>query len=361
MKIIHVLHSHDYGGAESHALIMMRGQRARGHDVMFAGPQDSWLGRACREHGIAATHIRLHGLFDVRSHCALRSLVREWQADVVHGHLVRASFYAGWAGRAEGAPVAVCTAHTTNALKHMGRCAHIVADSQAIAANLVAHGYAPQKVSVIYTGVPRSPRQDRAAVRRELGFDDDDIVVGHAGRFIRDKGQDVLVRAMALVQHPRVKLVMIGRDDTAFAEQVHQYPQDPDRVRYLGYRPDVQRVLQALDLYVQPSRREGLPLAVSEAFDAGLPVVASRVGGVPEIVRHGETGWVVEPDDPQGLAQAIDALATDRALASRLAHAGQVLFETSLTDDIMVDQALALYRSLLAARHGPIGAEPSLR
>jgi glycosyltransferase involved in cell wall biosynthesis len=349
MRIIHVLHSHGYGGAENHVIIMMRGQIAQGHDVMFAGPLDSWLGKACAEHGIAATHLPMHGLFDVLSHWQLRRLAKRFRADVIHGHLIRGSFYAGVAGHKDHKPLAICSAHTTNALKHMGRCKHIIADSQAIERNLVAHGYAADGISVIYTGVPDAPLQDRAAIRRELGMDEDTIAVVHAGRFIKDKGQDTLVEAMRLVTHPKVRLFLIGGNDTAFAKEVAQIPQDAARVNYLGFRSDVQRLLQGFDIYVQPSRREGLPLAVSEAFVARLPVIASTVGGMPEVVLHEQTGLQVPPEDPVALAAAISRLAHDRDLAARLAYSGRVFYDQHLTEGTMVKRALGLYKQFLPA------------
>jgi glycosyltransferase involved in cell wall biosynthesis len=347
MRIIHVLHSHGYGGAENHVVILMRGQIAQGHEVMFVGPLDSWLGKACKEHGIPATHLRMSGLYDVFSHFKLWRLVRSWRADVVHGHMIRASYYVGHAAHRDRRPLAISSAHTTTAVKHMQRCRHIIAASNAIRKNLLAHGYREDETSVVYTGVHDSPVQDRAALRRELGMADDVIAVAHAGRFVADKDQAAMVKAMGLVDHPKVQLFMIGANDGAYGDSVRQLPQDASRVHYLGFRSDVQRILQAFDIYIQPSLREGLPLAVSEAFVARLPVIASRVGGMPEVVLHEQTGLLVPPSDPPALAAAISRLAHDRALAAQLAQAGRRLYDEQLRADIMVDKALAIYERCL--------------
>jgi glycosyltransferase involved in cell wall biosynthesis len=347
MRIIHVLHSHGYGGAENHVVILMRGQIAQGHEVMFVGPLDSWLGKACKEHGIPATHLRMSGLYDVFSHFKLWRLVRSWRADVVHGHMIRASYYVGHAAHRDRRPLAISSAHTTTAVKHMQRCRHIIAASNAIRKNLLAHGYREDETSVVYTGVHDSPVQDRAALRRELGMADDVIAVAHAGRFVADKDQAAMVKAMGLVDHPKVQLFMIGANDGAYGDSVRQLPQDASQVHYLGFRSDVQRILQAFDIYIQPSLREGLPLAVSEAFVARLPVIASRVGGMPEVVLHEQTGLLVPPNDPPALAAAISRLAHDRALAAQLAQAGRRLYEEQLRADIMVDKALAIYERCL--------------
>ncbi|MDE1997664.1 MAG: glycosyltransferase [Burkholderiales bacterium] len=348
MRIVHILHSHGYGGAESHVLIQIEGQRQRGHDVLFVGPLDSWLGEQCQQRQIPATHLRMTGLFDLPSHWRLRRLVRSWAPDIVHGHLVRASYYAGWAaGSGRSKPAAISTAHTTNALRHMERCRHIIADSGAIRQNLLTAGYPEDQVSVIFTGVPRAPAFDREEIRAELGLTPRDIVVGHAGRFIRDKGQDLLVQTMSMVQHPHVKLLLIGDPQTEFGRHVQSLPQDRNRLTYLGYRSDVPRLLRALDIYIQPSRREGLPLAISEAFDAELPLIATTVGGMPEIVQHNRTGLLTPPECPEALATAIDSLARDRDQARALALSGKRLFEERLNDQVMVDATLALYDRVL--------------
>jgi glycosyltransferase involved in cell wall biosynthesis len=100
-------------------------------------------------------------------------------------------------------------------------------------------------------------------------------------------------------------------------------------------------------VYIQPSLREGLPLAVSEAFVARLPVIASRVGGMPEVVRHEQTGLLIAPNDPPALAAAISRLANDRELAQRLAKAGRQFYDEHLRADTMVTQTLATYQRCL--------------
>lgn len=366
MRIVHVLHSHGYGGAESHTLLMMQGQRAAGHEVHFAGPLDSWIGRACAAEGIAATHIAMHGLYDVLSHWRLRRLVRQWQADIVHGHLIRGAMYAGRAGHRTHPPLAICTAHATTAKTHMQRCAHIIAVSGAVREHLIQAGYAPERVSVIHNGVPDGPWQgtpderaaQRLALRRELGIPDGVFAVVNAGRFIHDKGQDLLMDALRRTAGDAasgVHLYLIGDPGTEFGSQLRQTLQvlrDIDvplasRIHLLGYRQDVQRILPAFDLFALASRREAISLAVIEAFAARLPVVATAVGGVPEIVQHEQTGLLVPANDAAALGEAIGRLHAQPALARELAQRGREVFERQLTAERMVAQTLALYTAAL--------------
>lgn len=352
MRIAHVLHSHGYGGAENHALMLMKGQQAAGHEVMFAGPQDSWIAEACAAHGIKAVHVGMHGLYDLLSHGRLARAVRQWRADVVHGHLIRGAMYAGWAGRRTGQPLAICTAHATTARTHMRRCAHIIAVSGAVRDNLVQSGYQADSITVIHNGVPDAPGHggggaaDRLALRAELGIADGVTAVVNTGRFVRDKGQDLLVQALA--RTPRnVHLYLIGDPETEFGRQVVQMPHEASRVHLLGYRKDVQRILPAFDIFALSSRREALSLSVIEAFTVRLPVVATAVGGVPEIVVNERTGLLVPPEDAGALADAIMRLQGEQSLAQALAFQARQHFEQCLTVEHMVEQTLGVYTRAL--------------
>ena len=352
MRIIHVLHSHSYGGAENHVLMMLRTQRQAGHDVMFAGPLDSWLAKACATEGIPAVHIGMHGLFDLYSHWQLRRLAHTWRADIIHGHLIRGAMYAGHAGHKHRRPLAVCTAHATTAKTHMHRCGQIIAVSDAVRQNLMKSGYASDLITVIHNGVPdhrlNCEVSDRTSLRQELKIPEDILAVVNAGRFIRDKGQDLLLEALNQVPI-NIHLYLIGDPDTPFGQQIRKQSFDPERVHFLGYRADVQRILPAFDLYALSSRREALPLSLVEALAASLPVVATSVGGVPEIVEHEHTGLLVPPDNAPALAHAITRLQQNLSLATELAQAGRTHYENFLTDRSMVEQTLKLYQRSLAA------------
>ncbi len=366
MRIVHVLHSHGYGGAENHAMMMMQGQRKAGHEVLFAGPLDSWLGKACAEAGIEAVHVPMHGLYDPWSHWQMGRLVKRWRPDIVHGHLIRGAAYAGRAAHMARKPLSICTAHATTAQTHMQRCAHIIAVSDAVKRNLVAAGYAAERISVIHNGVPDGPWQgaqdelaaQRLALRQELGIPDGVFAVANAGRFIHDKGQDLLLHA--LTQTPGnaesgVHLYLMGDHATEFGAQFHHMlqsvrgtqPHVAARLHLLGYRKDVQRILPAFDAYALSSRREALPLSLVEAFAARLPVIATTVGGVPEIVLHEGTGLQVPPDDVAALGQAMTRLHDDAALAAQLAATGRQHYEQHLTAERMVGATLDVYARCL--------------
>ena len=343
MRIIHVLHSRGYGGAENHALVLMKGQQAAGHEVLYAGRRGCWLAQACEAHGIPVLPLRMAGLFDIVSHLTLRLQSRRWGADIIHGHLVRGAQYAGLASAKRGTPVAVCTAHATTAIKHMDRCAHIIAVSHAVERNLLAHHHKPSKVSVVYNGMPDVPRHDRATLRRELGIPDHVHAVVNVGRFIHDKGQDLLVEAMRHCPEG-MHLHLIGDANTVYGRQVIQQAHDLPQVHFLGYRDDVQRLLPAFDAYALSSRREALGLSIVEASAACLPIVATAVGGVPEVVVDGQTGLLVPTNQALALAQALIRLCDEPALAQ---HARE-RYLAQFTVNGMVQSTLDVYRHCLS-------------
>lgn len=348
MRIVHVLHSAGYGGAENHALVLMKEQARLGHAVLYAGMAGSWLAQRCVEEGIAQLDLRMAGLFDVVSHLKLRRHVRAWSADIVHGHLVRGAHYAGWG--ASGSAAAICTAHATTADKHMGRCKRIIAVSDAVRQAVLARGYAPSNVTVIHNGMPDPGKGgDRLALRHELGIRDHEFALVNVGRFVRDKGQDLIIQALALCP-PSTRLYLIGDANTDFGQRVldlaRQTGLGEGRVHFLGYRDDVQHLLPAFDAYVSASRREALGLSLVEAAAASLPTVATAVGGVPEVVIDGVTGRLVPSEDPRALGDAITRLVSSPDKGRAQGEAARHHYLGHFTVDHMTRRTLQLYEAI---------------
>lgn len=351
LRIIHVLHSHGYGGAENHALILMNTLQSLGHEVLYAGPSDSWLADACTTKGIATKHLRMTGIFDLPSYWRLYRLARDWRADIVHGHAVRGAQYAGWTTLHSNGPIAICTAHSTNAYKHMGRCKHIIAVSQAVKSNLTRHGHPLTKITVVHNGVPDIAHEPHnpAAIRKNLGLTASDLAIFNAGRFVPDKGQDILIEAIKLCQQP-VRLFLAGDASTPFGQKLQQRTAGNRQIHFLGYRGDIQQLLPAFDIYASPSRREAIGLSIIEASAAKLPIVATEVGGVPEVVLNGITGTLIPTENPGKMAQAIDHLAANPALRSAMGEQARAQYTKHFTETQMALNTLAVYQSAIASR-----------
>lgn len=350
MRIVQLMHSHGWGGAEQHLLQLATEQAARGHDVIFAGPRDSWLRQALAQVGVPTEHLRMCGLWDPQSHWRLRTIIRDGAPDVVHAHGVRGSFYAGLAIGAHRDAVAISTAHSTGARGHMRGCARVIAVSHAVQRQLLAQGHSADTTPVVHNGVADViAGRPRELLRKSLGLAPGDFVLCSAGRFIHDKGQDLMVEALARVTGS-VVLCLFGDETTAFGGQVRQLAQRDPRIRFMGFRDDARNLLPAFDAYLCASRREAFGLSLAEASAAGLPVIAPDVGGISEVIRHGESGWLVPTENAVALAQAIDLLRRDGPLAAALGRGGRQRYLDHFTMGRMVDETLAVYRSALAGR-----------
>lgn len=356
MRILHTLHSHACGGAEKHALLLMSELLSRGEEVFYAGPADSWLAEEAKALGIPCFHLPMHGFYDLLSLGRLLHLTRKWKIDLVHGHLMRGAFYAGWAGRLAGVP-AVSTAHATNTWRRFHRSRKIIAVSRAVHAFLLSKGLPPEKVATIYNGVPAPDaglRAQRQAVRRELGFSEEDFLLCSVGRFISDKGQDILVDAVCRLQPERrgIGVVMVGEATGPWFEQVRELTEKrglAHRIRFAGFQEDVAKFLFASDLFVLPSRREAFPLALLEASAAALPIVAARVGGIPEAVEDGASGLLFEPGQARELARALEGLIGDEGRRRQMGLRSLENFEKKFSLAAMVDSTMDLYAEVLAA------------
>lgn len=226
----------------------------------------------------------------------------------------------------------------------------IVCVSAAAAASFAAAGIAADRLAVIRNGLgPRAPSRPRAAVRAALGVDASQPVVLTAARFTPQKDHAVLIDAVPAVwvAHPALRVWLAGHGplEDDLRGRVEQRGLAAV-VQFLGQRDDVPDLLAAADLFVLPSRFEGLPLAALEAMAAALPVVATRVGGTDEAVLDGVTGRLVPPGDPEALGAAIAASLSRPDEAARLGAAGRERFDGAFTASRMADETARLYETL---------------
>jgi len=219
---------------------------------------------------------------------------------------------------------------------------------------LIQAGVPDAKIEVIPDGVeiPAEPSTAtlRLNVRARWGFGEQEFVLGHLGAFTQEKGQDVALDALLLLADrlPQARLLLAGDGPTRTSPEIaRKVEQAHSRVRLCGDIEELADFYPALDLFVMPSRAEGLGSAALHAMAFGIPVVASRVGGLPEIVSEGETGWVVPPNSAAALAEAILAAASD---TSRLGELGGKARERApqFSTDIMLARTEALYARLLS-------------
>ena len=242
------------------------------------------------------------------------------RVDVVHTHLWGASLWGRLAAVGARVPVIVTTEHNVDSWKKTHHLAldralapattHLVAVSQQVREFYEARGVGRGRWRVVYNGVDTSaaPRRGRGAAFLELGLGRDDPVVGLVGRLVPAKAPEVFLRALALAaaRVPGLRGLVVG-DGPLRAESRPRPDVSGSRARvvFAGVRQDVPELLPGLDALVFSSLREGLSMAMLEAMAAGVPVIATDVGGTPELIAHGVTGLLVPPGRPESLADAI--------------------------------------------------------
>lgn len=350
MKIILVLRSLKMGGAEKHTLDLMRGLRKRGHMALYAGPMRGWLGQQAQAEGFEGIDLPMSGLFDLPSLIRLALYARRQKADLIHGHLTRGAWYAGWGAKLAGT-ACVATAHSDNAGKHFGRADKVIAVSRAVADFLQGCGYDSGRIRPIHHGITdftAGPQTcSRMVMRQQLGLPDDEPCLLMAARFVEAKGHDVALQALSRLRDRPWTLLLAGdhQDDLGPATQAQAERLGISaRIRFLGVRDDIPDLMRAADVLLAPSRREALSLTLLEASAASLPVVASRVGGIVEVVDDGASGFLVSPNDPDELARMLILLLDDRALRHVFGLQARERFLNRFTEDLMFAQTIDTYR-----------------
>jgi len=264
-----------------------------------------------REHGVRMWHLGKHPGFDLRMYARLLRVVREFQPDVIHSHCYVMRYLLHISG-----PLIAHTVHNlaTAEVDYLGRLVHRIGFRRGVVPIAVGravaesfrqeYGFPPRATIPNGIDIDRFRRPEARSIwRRANGFGDDDLLVVSTGRLAAQKNPVALANAIAMI--PGAQLLLAGKGE------LRPSLEGRERVHLLGLRSDIPDILAAADIFALASEWEGLPLAVIEAMAAGLPVVATRVGSVPEAVDHGRTGLLVAPGDQSALVDSLRSLAQD--------------------------------------------------
>lgn len=352
---------HAYGGPRQVGYLI-DGLAERGVDNLLV---------CCKGHVLAARdnarvfEWRLGGDLDTSLQHRLAGLALEEKPDLIHVHSRRgADTYGGRAAAAAGVP-AILTRRVQSAepgiwlqFKYRGYAA-VVAISSAIEHELLRLGIAPAKLRLIPSAVDTDSFRPDADARRRLteryDLPEGAVLAGAAAQFIPRKGHDFLLRcaqALGSGAHPEaadLHILLFGRgpEEQAVRREARVLGLD-DRMHFCGFESDWPSLLPGLELLLHPARREGLGAVVLEAMSAGVPVVASAVGGIVDVIEDGVDGCLVPPDDLTGWRDAVLDLLVDRGKRERLAAAARAKVESHYTIQRMTDSYLDLYREITA-------------
>lgn len=363
----------EWGGAQHVVYLLATHLRAR-YDVTVGCAPGGELVRRLRQDGVPVVEIpglrRLPTPWqDARVLWRLYRLMRRGSFDLVHAHSTKAGLLGRLAANLVHVPAVLFTAHGWAFTE--GRAwwkRRILALYERLMAALttkiicvsrhdrelaLCFGVArPQKLVVIHNGLvaERFAEIDREQVRSRLGIGEAPVIA-FVGRLAVPK--DPMTLLVAVKEVPAAQLLVVGDGPLRMdVERAIERDRLHDRVSLLGERSDVPEILAAADVFVLSSLWEGLPLTIIEAMMAGLPVVATRVGGVPELVEDGLTGFLVPPKDPQALSKVLRRLVEDRDLRQRMGHAGLARARKEFTLERMVAETERQYEMVLRHAHG---------
>jgi glycosyltransferase involved in cell wall biosynthesis len=373
LSVVHVLAPGEFGGLESVVRLMVAGQRRRGHDVLIAPIlprgrlQPAWLSTLATA-GMPVEPIVAPPRAYLSQWRLLVELFRERRPSVVHTHGYRADVLAGHAARRAGVPV-TATVHgfiggdRRNRLYEilqrlaLRRFDAVMPVSRPMAAELRDWGVPDRRLHVVSNGFdPDAELRTRADARRELGLPDAAFQLGWIGRLSPEKGPDVMLHALSLIADDTVRLSVLGAGpERERLESLAKRLGIERRITWHGVQLGAARLATAFDAIVLSSRAEGTPVVLFEAMAAGTPIVATRVGGIPDVVTEAEAA-LVPPDHPAALAAALQSIRSDRAAAAKRAAAARRRLEQEFSTARWLDRIDDVYASAIG-----VHAEPASR
>ncbi len=386
VKVLRVIARLNVGGPALHVAYLTAGLRDRGYDTtLVAGTlargEDSmaFVARGLDVQVVTIPELgrEISPIRDLVATLRLARLIRRERPQIVHTHTAKAGTVgrvAAWLAGGRQRPVVVHTFHGHVLRGYFGplrslvfrwleqwlarRTTALIAVSPQVRDDLVQLGVAPaEKFTVIRLGIELCERvagkDGRAETRRYLGIPPDRFAVGWIGRMTAIKNTEDVLNAFKVLRERGVDATLCMVGDGPDREQLERRAHELEIMRdtlFLGYQHDVAPLYAAFDALVLPSSNEGTPVSVIEALAARTPVVATRVGGVPDVVREGKDGFLVETGDVESLADRLAQLASDPALRDRMGATARERVLPRYAVDRLVDDVDRLYRALLAAQ-----------
>ncbi len=369
LKVIHLVEDLKIGGAERVIADTTLGlDRKKYEPSVWCVTRGGETATELSEKGIEVKILGISSYRNPLNTSKLTRLLKAARPDIIHTHGYFASVIGRLAARRAGTPVILTHVHSTyweyrkrhimieRKLSHFTH--KIICCSRAVE-NFVKNTekITDNKTIVIYNGVDEerfSPLKSPTSIRTEFGMDEETVVVGTVSSLTPHKGHEYLIQAASLVLGtlPSVKFLIVGDgplrqrlEDQAKNLNIHP------AVIFTGTRKDIPEILSLMDVFVLPSHtREGLGIAIIEAMAAERPVVATDIGGIPEVVNNSETGLLVPPGDPKALSKAIIELLQDPSRAKTMGEKGRIRVKEKFTVKKMLSEIENVYQSLVNQR-----------
>ena len=357
MSLFQIDAGKEWRGGQRQSLFLVKELRRKGYLVYFVVQPSSPLHRKAAEAGLPVLPLRMSNEADFFAAFRLSRAMKKRKCRLVHFHDAHGLAVGATAARWAHVPLRIISRRVDFPLqnssfsrrKYTRDVDAIIAISEGVKKVLLDSRVPWSLIHVIPSGIDFSPFREvtcRDFLRREFSFAPDDYLVGIVAALEDHKGHTDLIQAAKILkeQAPKVRIVVVGTGSLRLTlnKQAHDLGVE-DIVFFLGFREDVPQILASLDLFVLSSHLEGMGSSLLDAMASRLPIVATRTGGIPEVVIDGETGLLVPPYDPASLAQAILTLYRDRERAARLAQRGFQTVHKKFSAEAMAEKVIDLY------------------
>ncbi|MBI3597186.1 MAG: glycosyltransferase [Nitrospirae bacterium] len=361
LRILHLDTERTWRGGEAQLLHLAEGLARRGHVCIVVGPPGSPLLSRAAEKGLKTEAVAMPSEWSLSAVRTLARLLKRERVQVIHMHTSHACTLGGWAARLAGVPVRIISrrvdfsvrSNPLRKLKYQWGVDRIVAISEGVRKVLIEDGLDPNRIAVIRSGIdprPFDPGFPAGEARREFGIPDRSPVIGCVAHFAEHKGHRYLIEAAVRVAAavPDVRFLLVGDGELRPAIELQIKELKLERhVLLTGFRQDIPRLLAAMDIVVLSSHLEGLGTSLLDAMAMARPVVATRVGGIPEMVEDGVNGLLVSPRDPPALAGALIELINRPDERRRMGQAGRSRMLEKFSAEAMVAATESVYRKIL--------------
>lgn len=357
LRILFLDSEKTWRGGQDQILSLIVGMKEKGHQVFLASPPGSPLTLRAQRLSLSVFPLKRNSEVSFGLLVGVIRLLKRLNPQIVHFNTPRDLLMGGLAAHWRGNILRVCSRRVDfplpnrlSSVKFRLAAHHVIAISRSIRKTLLDCGLSGDRVSVIYEGVDLQGLE--ALPESSCAIPPDRLVVGTVAALTEEKGHAVLLNAMEKLKQrfPGTCFVWVGGGRMrSELERVSRRMGFEEDLLMTGFREDAEALMRKFDIFCLPSLSEGLSSAILTAMAYGKPVVASRVGGIPELVVHGRTGLLVEPGDPAALAGALSRLLASRQLRHEMGQAGRARVESSFTLKKKLDETEELYIQLLRA------------
>jgi glycosyltransferase involved in cell wall biosynthesis len=355
-KILHTEWSEGFGGQEMRILLEMARHKKQGHDLFLLCPPESPIAVEAERLGIRVIPLKIRHAFDLRALGRIKKIIRDQGIEVLHTHSSVDSWAASLAGKWAGVPVLVRTRHISVPGKsHFLNKVYALPDAvittgEQIRRTLInGHHLKEDRVFSIPTGVDLErffPRPPDPGLKKELGLTEDSLVICLAAVLRAQKRHELIIAAAPAIleRYPRVRFLFVGEGPgrQRIEGEIRRRKME-DFFLMTGHRKDMPEIISITDIGVISSQAEGVPQFLLQAMAMARPMVATKVGGIPEIVAPEVNGLLIPPEDPAALAQAVIRLLDDQALAERLGEKARKLIEEKYSAAGMAEEVYRVY------------------